>query len=916
MENSHEIRGRVEHVIVEKRCAFIKPTMKLPPEVKTSDRGTFFLQLSESMVTPQPGATGTFLVVPGDERGWRVKRVVRWDSTPEGVIAATGPVERFVHPYNFVSLPSVELHDQQTDVTVPSKPGPVNDHSRFEPKLYTGAITCSLKTLGPWFIPDPRKAKAHVDDHDHKILGYFSLEEAKNWRDKFAPHKDGSTPAIPGSSLRGMVRGVFEAATLSCLNVFDPSPLEYRLGRDIEEVKHSHQQDESPNARYVPCRIVRIDQSGAVIELLDGRQADDNLRKVTVLRCALIHAYRPKVLNPFPKPKGSSGTITEIWRDLITLPNGKPWRGNRVAAVITATPHPLNQANDERFHVREVLAAVRADADELTVDDETILRSALDGPTNQGMQPHLVFGYLHRTGPNVENKHHERIFFRWGNFNDLNDGRSIKERFKDFVSDAATAEHLNDRTRPYIPIGNELLEKANSQLRAYAERQPGKDAAALEKLGSFPPRVISDSSHQPNVLPPYPSDFVLGNAKNIGWKENDTGYVLLKGDGADAQVEGMYAVALPRWRHESTRGDLLPYRFFPCSSKHQRCRECNLLKQKEGGEMCNECLNRHQFLCPACRVFGWCRDGKGEFLKPHAKRIDNVAGHVRFTHGIYQSGDFSAQAIPLAILGSPKPTTTLFYLKTTSSFTKAKQDRCPSALQRVPYALYRRSEAQLRGRKFYRRRTDPSTLNDPRAGGIKRHSGIQDGQNRTAFVLPKDLVFSFTVHFDNLSKAELGALVFSLLLKNPESWKMTIPDSETAKKSHMIGLGKPLGMGACQIEIQNLLIDCDPESPNPGRYGSWNSQPVKTSVDSVLDAFGESWIQSNPGGLDSLKDLLEMLRYDWPHNDQPSFHYPPVDGTGRNAFRWWENAKKKNLRLPLPSVERSNADQRLPERID
>jgi hypothetical protein len=50
----------------------------------------------------------------------------------------------------------------------------------------------------------------------------------------------------------------------------------------------------------------------------------------------------------------------------------------------------------------------------------------------------LVFGFLHRTGPNIENKHHERLFFRWdADYNGPNTKGSIPERYERFRSTPA-----------------------------------------------------------------------------------------------------------------------------------------------------------------------------------------------------------------------------------------------------------------------------------------------------------------------------------------------------------------------------------------------------------------------------------------------------------------------------------------------
>lgn len=71
-------------------------------------------------------------------------------------------------------------------------------------ELYTGKIQVKLKTRTPVFIPDMH---AQGKEPGHKELTFFSY--------------DGKTPVIPGSSLRGMLRSVYETVTNSCLSVVD-----------------------------------------------------------------------------------------------------------------------------------------------------------------------------------------------------------------------------------------------------------------------------------------------------------------------------------------------------------------------------------------------------------------------------------------------------------------------------------------------------------------------------------------------------------------------------------------------------------------------------------------------------------------------------------------------------------------------
>ncbi|MEM2146239.1 MAG: RAMP superfamily CRISPR-associated protein, partial [Candidatus Jordarchaeaceae archaeon] len=108
-------------------------------------------------------------------------------------------------------------------------------------------------------------------------------------------------------------------------------------------------------------------------------------------------------------------------------------------------------------------------------------------------------------------------------------------------------------------------------------------------------------------------------------------------------------------------GDLLPEKFHQCTDYYN--------------------------LCPACRVFGWVHQKPPEELE---KKVA-YAGRIKISHAKIIENKGKLDPFPLAILSTPKPTTTYFYL------FKNGENRRPDL-----HVTDDTPGAELRGRKFYR----------------------------------------------------------------------------------------------------------------------------------------------------------------------------------------------------------------------
>ncbi len=146
--------------------------------------------------------------------------------------------------------------------------------------------------------------------------------------------------------------------------------------------------------------------------------------------------------------------------------------------------------------------------------------------------------------------------------------------------------------------------------------------------------------------------------------------------------------------------------------------------------------------------------------------------------------------VSLAILSTPKPTTTSFYLLN-------KEGKPDTAVN------YDTDNATIRGRKFYRHqgRAVP-----------EEYRGKESDQNRTIHnALNSGATFKFTLDFENLAPLELGALLYTIELKEE-----MLP---------RLGYAKPLGFGSIKITISDLqTIDWSDRLNSLDLKAGWSSE--------------------------------------------------------------------------------------------
>jgi len=177
------------------------------------------------------------------------------------------------------------------------------------------------------------------------------------------------------------------------------------------------------------------------------------------------------------------------------------------------------------------------------------------------------------------------------------------------------------------------------------------------------------------------------------------------------------------------------------------------------------------------------------------------------------------------ILSSPKPTSFQLYLK-----------QNPQNLNDFPRNLAHYNDPnQIRGYKLYWHRK-PDWQADP--GEVQKHKT----QYTKIKPIQKDAIFSGRIRFENLSKVELGALLFVL----------NLPDG----CAHKIGMGKPLGLGS--IRIKPTLYLSDRQKRYRDLFYEWDTPTETKNPDEFIKEF-ENYILKNIGD-NRIRSLWEHER--------------------------------------------------------
>lgn len=316
------------------------------------------------------------------------------------------------------------------------------------------------------------------------------------------------------------------------------------------------------------------------------------------------------------------------------------------------------------------------------------------------------------------------------------------------------------------------------------------------------------------------------------------------------------------------------------------------------------CLIDESIIDIADAIFGWVR--KGDKNQRAGKISISDAKYKESNNGIW----YSENPVTPQILASPKPTTFQHYLVQPEE-TEARKENLKH------YASKPIEQTVIRGHKLYWHKgknhdfehPDPSSASETQLTQIKP--------------IAPDVTFAFTIHFENLTPVELGALLWVLDLAKDENYRLKL------------GMGKPLGLGSIKIESDLYLSDRQKRYTSLFSGQQWEtSERLEDNPPYQQDFENYILVQLQQHGnfqdICRIQMLLAMLR--WPGPNDTKTRYMEIERDKTKGYRGklakendrTVNEYKERLVLPTPlqvmGIEvqdcshRPRPQPRLPER--
>lgn len=717
----------------------------------------------------------------------------------------------FHNPYSFIPAPprpiadSIEnnhnLTNEQKKIALELCDREPSGHHRYSADKYSGKLTVKMTVETPVLISD--SARALIDqENEHKSFPVRAKVLKTNGNTIHSPD-------INPTAIKGMIRSAYEAITNSRFSVF---------------TDHDDRLAYRPQAstQVVPARINVEERKVLLYEGTSDVGAngmpEEGERNPAAVYAAWLRRYSNRVEHGHRAPQlGGLGNSSE--------------HGQKVWAYVTRWEYKreLRNGSPIRFDFWNVvdLKPRREDeskpANKSDKQDRTEWRNAKPA-TNP--EADWVPGFICHTNRNIQNKHDERVFF------------TSKPRPVEVSISATDWEQLKRKWTELITNYRTIHQEASGKLES-----PPKKEGTNRPLFDWSRHIEKGNLTEENQL-----------------TNNTLCYAQVERRGSSFIVVELYPVMISRRLHSHAPASILP---------------AELHSAQTIGE-----------LSPADRVFGWVRQPKSEFRKIQSSKDDSKLGAYRGQLRIgplrclgvkNQDGSYNQETIeefgdegspskwlPLQILGQPKPQQGRFYVAKDPD-GGAQESKLTNEL-----AGYDQHKG-LRGRKIYpHHATLPADYwidtqkwfaeggedlsQEPLPSGGKvffreylrpkpKKGRRRDSQNRSiqGWIKP-ETEFEFDIYFTNLSKVELGALIWLLEMNKGK-------DGQERQHFVRFGGGKPLGFGSASLELDSseiisghehkaLYASLEPEILKSNAQGSVTSLDCKSDFETAVELVG------------------------------------------------------------------------------
>jgi len=206
------------------------------------------------------------------------------------------------------------------------------------------------------------------------------------------------------------------------------------------------------------------------------------------------------------------------------------------------------------------------------------------------------------------------------------------------------------------------------------------------------------------------------------------------------------------------------------------------------------------------------------------------AGRLFFENARTESDDVYEPGGPFQpkILSSPKPTTFQHYIDQ----SPLKKDTPQKELK-----TWNNKDAKIRGYKLYwhRKTTSDNSNNNEYASWVEKAGKKTKSHPDPIKPIKVGVAFISHIRFENLSKEEIGSLLFVLNLPKNSDTK-----DDPKNCCHKLGMGKPLGLGSVEITPTLFITKRAERYQSLFDISAWNkATKEETDLDKFKNAFAQ-----------------------------------------------------------------------------